>query len=195
MYGQPPVQSPQWYPQSPPMGQQPYNQPLMQQPQQYLQQPPVIMQNYYQPPIQPMMTVNVNVGATGPSFLIRVLWFIFIGWWLGFWWLSVGYLLCVSIVLFPVGLMLLNRLPQVLTLRATSQQTQVTVSHNAVTVTVGTAQQRSMLLRALYFAFVGWWLGGVWCYVGYSLCLTIVLLPAGLLMLNRLPLVLTLRQN
>jgi uncharacterized membrane protein YccF (DUF307 family) len=98
-------------------------------------------------------------------------------------------------VLLPVGLMMLNRLPQVLTLRATSQQTKVTVSQNAVTVTVGTAQQQSMLIRAIYFVFVGWWLGGLWCYVGYSLCLTIVLLPAGLMMLNRLPLILTLRQN
>jgi uncharacterized membrane protein YccF (DUF307 family) len=182
----------------------PYNYPPP-SPQQYNpQQPPVVVQNYYQTPMQPpmpymqpqpSMQVNVNVTKSGPGFVMRALWFLFIGWWVGFWWLNVGYLLCVSIVLLPFGLMMLNRLPAVLTLKSSDQQTNITVTNNAVNINIGGVVQKSFLIRAIYFLLVGWWAGGLWAYLGYCCCVSIVLLPVGLMMLNRLPLVLTLRQG
>ena len=88
--------------------------------------------------------------------------------------------------------MVLNRLPKVLTLRPVSQQTSVTVNGGNVTVNVGGVQQTNFLVRVVYFLFLGWWLGGIWTSIGYSLCLTVLGLPLGLMMLNRLPAVLTL---
>lgn len=160
------------------------------------QQPPIVVQNFYQaPPPMPMQPpIMVNV-VSSPNFLLRALWFIFIGWWAGLIWLHIGFALCVSVIFLPVGLMMLNRLPSVLTLQPSSQQTTVTMYQNGmVSVQVGEPQQIDFLLRALYFLVIGWWLGYVWALVGYIFCFTIILMPIGVMMLNRLPTVLTLRQ-
>ena len=49
------------------------------------------------------------------------------------------------------------------------------------------------LIRVLYFFLFGWWATGVWILAAWFLNLTIVGLPLGLWMLNRVPQVLTLR--
>ena len=50
-----------------------------------------------------------------------------------------------------------------------------------------------LLLRILYFFLFGWWATGVWINVAWFLNATIIGLPLGLWMLNRVPQVLTLR--
>ena len=47
----------------------------------------------------------------------------------------------------------------------------------------------------LYFMFIGWWAGYIWLNIGFFFCALIITLPLGLVMLNRLPPVLTLRNN
>ena len=126
--------------------------------------------------------VNVNIQQKGHGLLIRTLYFLFIGWWAGYFWLSIGFGLCMLIVTLPLGLAMLNRLPQVLTLRPAGMQTQANVSVNtAVTgmpgamsmaqtvnihVNVGGTRQTNFLIRALYFLFIGWWAGWFWANVG-----------------------------
>lgn len=196
--------TPQWQPQPPP---QQYQQPLTPAPQMYsspLQPYPQQMPMYppiYAPQVNNVVVVNVNKST--PSFLVRALWYMFIGWWLGFFWLSAGYFFCITVIGLPLGFMMLNRLPWVLTLRPTSQDVNVNVSTIAnmtantttTTVNIGGIQQYSMLVRALYFVFVGSWAGYIWACIGYALCLFIVTIPLGLVMLNRLPAVITLRRN
>ncbi len=161
----------------------------------YQQQPmPMMQQNVYMQSAAPNI-VQVNINQKQHGFLTRALYFIFIGWWAGFWWLQIGYLLCLLVVTLPLGLMMLNRLPQVLTLRPNTQRVNVTVAGNVTTVNVGGVQQQDFLIRALYYVFIGSWLGYLWASVGYGLCLTVLGIPLGLMMLNRLPLVLTLRRN
>lgn len=57
------------------------------------------------------------------------------------------------------------------------------------------AQQRgpNLLIRALYFIVFGLWFSGIWAAVAWVLCVTIIGLPFGLWMLNRLPQVTTLQ--
>jgi len=155
---------------------------------------PMMQQNVYMPQAAPNI-VQVNINQKQPGFLMRALYFVFIGWWAGFWWLQFGYLLCLFVVTLPLGLVMLNRLPQVLTLRPNNQQVNVTVAGNVTSINVGGVQQQSFLIRALYYVFIGSWLGYLWASVGYALCLTILGMPLGLIMLNRLPMVLTLRRN
>ncbi|NWJ97484.1 MAG: hypothetical protein HXX20_16995, partial [Chloroflexi bacterium] len=148
-----------------------------------------------QPPYYPQQgRVIMNAERSGPSMLIRSIWFIFIGSWLGFFWLSVGYSICLTVLGLPLGLVMLNRLPAVMTLRPRQQEVIYQMVGNGTMVSVGNARQQSMLVRTLYFIFVGWWLGFIWSYVAYALCLIILGLPLGLMMLNRLPAVLTLRK-
>jgi uncharacterized membrane protein YccF (DUF307 family) len=156
-------------------------------------------------------TVNVNVQQKGHGLFIRTIYFLCIGWWAGYFWLSLGFSLCMLIVTLPLGLAMLNRLPQVLTLRPAGTQTQTQVSVNTaiaggagamgmaqtvnVNVNISGTRQTNFLIRALYFLFIGWWAGWFWANLGYLLCIMLVTLPIGLMMLNRLPMVLTLRKN
>jgi len=49
--------------------------------------------------------------------------------------------------------------------------------------------------RALWFVCVGWWAVGLAMLLAYALCLTLVLLPVGLMLFNRVPAVMTLQRN
>lgn len=49
-----------------------------------------------------------------------------------------------------------------------------------------------LLLRILYFILFGWWFTGIWINAAWLLNITVIGLPAGLWMLNRVPQVLTL---
>lgn len=228
-YAQQPVQPPMYAPQQPPV-QQPYYppQPGQQQfmpPAQPYQQPYPPVQPYQQPypPAQPYqqqqpaapymsnMVNNVNINVQqkgGPGFLIRAIYFMFIGWWLGLFWLQLGFALCAMIITLPIGLIMLNRLPQVLTLKPAGTSTQVNISStmmqgtpgqammvNNISVNVGGTVQHSFLIRALYFIFIGCWVGYIWANLAYLCFVSIILIPVGVLMLDRLPAVLTLRKN
>jgi uncharacterized membrane protein YccF (DUF307 family) len=52
-----------------------------------------------------------------------------------------------------------------------------------------------LLIRALYFILFGLWFSGIWAAVAWVLCVTIIGLPFGLWMLNRLPQVSTLQPS
>jgi len=143
-------------------------------------------------------------------FLVRAVYFLFVGWWLGFFCLNLGFGLCLLIVTLPLGLIILNRLPQIMTLKSPNTSTSVSVSTTTVqpigmlgpaiavqnvNVNIGGVQQQNFLLRVLYFLAIGWWAGYLWAYLAYFCCITLVLLPVGVMMFDRLPAVLTLRQN
>ncbi|HEX3642927.1 MAG TPA: YccF domain-containing protein [Ktedonobacteraceae bacterium] len=56
-------------------------------------------------------------------------------------------------------------------------------------------QQISMLVRFIYFCFVGWWIGMLWLGIALGFCCSIIGLPIGLMMLNRLGAVMTLSRR
>lgn len=216
-YAQQRMQPPMYAPQQPP-AQQPYyqQQPSQQQfmpPTQPYQQPFPFAQPYQQPPApyMPNMVnnVNINVQQKGHGFLIRAIYFVCVGWWLGLFWLHLGFALCALVITLPVGLIMLNRLPQILTLKPAGTSTQVNISStvmqgtpgdpammvNNINVNVGGTLQHNFLIRALYFVFIGCWLGYIWASLAYLCFVSIVLIPVGILMLDKLPAVLTLRKN
>lgn len=108
---------------------------------------------------------------------VRALWFLVIGWWATPVVVGVAWLCNVTIVLLPIGIKLINLVPTVLTLR---EPRSVTDPENA-------PAQRSLLVRAVYFVFVGWWLSLAWSGVASLLSVTIVGLPVAIWMLDRLP--------
>lgn len=50
-----------------------------------------------------------------------------------------------------------------------------------------------LLIRALWFLFIGWWLSGIVASVAWFCMVTIIGLPLGIWLVNRLPTVITLR--
>jgi uncharacterized membrane protein YccF (DUF307 family) len=143
------------------------------------------------------MTTNSYVRESpGFPFILRVLWFIFIGWHVTFWWVLAAWLLNLTIIGMPLGLWMLNRVPLVLTLR--TQRTYAvgeTRLDGAVEWHTQGVPQNPFILRALYFVLIGWWFSLIWSLLGWLLCVTIIGLPLGVLMLNRLPEVTTLMRH
>lgn len=130
----------------------------------------------------PVVTVK-----RGPGCLIQILWFVFVGWWLGSLAVSVAYFLLLLIVTIPVGIAILNNIPMIMALR---QPSQLISAYGPVSV-----PQHNFLLRALWFIFVGWWLAGLALTVGYFLCMTIIGLPFGFALFDAVPAMLTLRRS
>ena len=118
------------------------------------------------------------------AFLGRALYFLLIGWWLAALWGLLAWLCCVSIVLLPLGTVMFNQLPKVLTLKPVDDDPS----------TGRPAPELPWILRAAWFVFVGWWAGLLVFKVGYLLCLSIVGMPFGVWCLHRVPLAMTLKQ-
>jgi uncharacterized membrane protein YccF (DUF307 family) len=151
----------------------------------------VYQQNYPQQYAQPMV-----ITKQGPGMLIRTAWYIFIGWWLSGILMFAAGACIVSVILLPVGLALVNRLPAVMTLRPATQRAITTLNADGtLRVHLTEAAQRPMWQRALYFAFVGWWASLLTMAAAYFISLTIIGIPLALMILNRLPVVTTLRRN
>ncbi len=132
----------------------------------------------------------------GVPFLIRVIWFFLVGWYATGIWIFIAWLFNITIIGLPLGLWMLDRVPLVLTLRTQRGYTVTQVNAD------GTVQSRyrsepqiSWVWRFLYFVVIGWWFSLIWSLLGWLLCVTIIGLPLGVLMLDRLPNVTTLMRQ
>ncbi len=133
-----------------------------------------------------MSNTVVIKAHDGHGCLVQVLWFLFIGWWLGQIWIAVSWVLMLTVVGIPFGVMMLNRIPQIMALRG--QQSAVTVTHvGGVTVVSdgGSVPQHNIVLRAIYFVLIGWWLSAIVMEVAYVLCMTIIGMPLGFRIVRR----------
>jgi uncharacterized membrane protein YccF (DUF307 family) len=111
------------------------------------------------------------------SLLVRALWFLVVGWWVTPIVINVAWLLNVTILFIPLGIKLVNLVPTVLTLA--EPRTEVESG--------SPREQTSLLIRAVYFVFVGWWLSFLWANAAAAIGATIIGLPITIWMLNRLP--------
>ena len=131
--------------------------------------------------------MTMSTRSHGPSIVVRALWFIFIGWWLTALVNVIAYVIALTVIGLPVAFMIFNRLPTVLTLRPRTIQTAHEDAGGIAYVTESTVPQRSFLLRTIYFILVGWWFGAVWSVLAWLLCVSLIGLPLGVMMYNRLP--------
>ena len=126
----------------------------------------------------------------GPHLLLRVLWFVLVGWWLGGILSAVAWFLNATIIGLPLGLWLINRLPTFITLRPQEQTWRIDGGF-----AVRATEQRPFLVRALYFLLIGWWLSGIWMAAAYLALLSIVGLPLAFWMYGRIGAVTTLYRS
>jgi uncharacterized membrane protein YccF (DUF307 family) len=111
------------------------------------------------------------------SLLVRALWFVLVGWWATPLVVNVAWFLSVTIVLTPLGIKLTNLVPTVLSLKEPRSRSRPELVRG----------QRSLVVRAVYFLLVGWWLSWLWANVAAFLAVTVVGLPIAYWMFNRLP--------
>jgi uncharacterized membrane protein YccF (DUF307 family) len=128
----------------------------------------------------------------GPGFLLRAVYFVVFGLWFSGIWAAIAWFLCVTIIGLPFGLWMLNRLPQVATLK--SQRSDLVITQSGKSYNVETRQQ-PFLLRAIYFVLIGWWLSALWIAAAWAMCASIIGLLPGFWMMNRVPAIITLARS
>lgn len=138
---------------------------------------------------------TVIVAHQGPGCLVRAIYFLLVGWWLAGFWIGLAWLCIISLILLPIGLIMLNRVPQVMTLSPGSSNLTVRQVGNTTIITHGEAAQYPLLARAIYFLVIGWWASLFWITLAYLGALTIIGLPISFMMFNVIGFVTTLRRN
>ena len=136
-----------------------------------------------------MQSQQVIVRNSGPGLLIRALYFILFGWWFSGIWAVVAWVLCLTIIGLPLGLYMLNRLPQVVTLKPRRSDLVLTETGRVIERNV---PQVPFLLRAIYFVLIGWWLSAIWLVIAWALHVSIIGMVLGVWMFNRTAAVVTL---
>lgn len=136
-----------------------------------------------------MTATTIN---NSPNIIIRFIWFLFIGLPVSMAWTAVAWVLCISIIGLPIGLLMLAKLPFVTTLRGEQITTTVTSSGN---MQMQGVPQYPFLIRAIYFVLVGSWLSAIWLAVAWLMSSIIIGLPLSFWMIDRVPAVLTLARS
>lgn len=143
-----------------------------------------------------MSQVEQRVTRSGPGCLLQLLWFIVVGWWAGQVWLLLAWLINLTVIGLPVGLWMLNRMPQVVLLREPATLTTVVQrADGRLALRQSELPQYPWVLRALYFLLIGWWFSFIWLEVAWLLCATILLFPVGIGMFASSPKVVSLRRT
>jgi uncharacterized membrane protein YccF (DUF307 family) len=92
----------------------------------------------------------------------------------------------------PLGIKMINKVPMVVSLKRRRVQNQLVTADGEVTVTQTTRDQRSLVVRAVYFLLVGWWVSAIWIGLAYLATISIVGLPVAVWMYGKLPFVVSL---
>ena len=119
----------------------------------------------------------------------RFVYFVFIGWWLGLFVALAGIVLCATIIGLPLGTMLLNRLPSFVFMLEEGDDCPEGYDHRHA------HQEIPFVLRVIWFFVLGWELGIFLITFGYLITLTVIGIPVGIWILNRVPIAMTLSRR
>ena len=108
--------------------------------------------------------------------LLRIVYFFLLGWW-------------------ATGVWMLNRVPQVLTLRPVRSAVAARATRDGLQWQARDLPQQPFVVRALYFVLIGWWLSWLWANVAWAISATVIGLPLGIWMFDRLPAITTLMRT
>jgi len=125
-----------------------------------------------------MTQTVIENKSSNPGCLVRFLWFLFIGIPIGLPWTIIAWVFMITIIGLPVGLWMVNRLPQITTLRFRRTETVIRNQGGQTVVSTHDIHQRLFLVRALYFLFIGIWFSIVWLLLAWVL--TLITLGFGL---------------
>lgn len=149
-----------------------------------------------------MQPSNMQPGTTiinnnNPGCLVRGLWFLCVGLWLGGIVSIAAWVLIITIIGMPFGILLLNRLPQIMTLKPIRTVTTVTTVDGRTVMIHSDVKQIHFIWRAIYFILIGWWFSLVWLILAWIFAgLTFgLLLPVSFWMFDAVPTITTLARQ
>ncbi len=121
-----------------------------------------------------------------PGCLIQLLYFLFVGWWLGALAIIIAYLLFLTIIGMPLGVLIINKIPYLIALRDTDP---------VISITGQKTRQINIIIRIVWFLLLGWELTALWLTIAYLFSATIIGLPIGFWMFDKTPAILTLHRR
>ena len=140
-------------------------------------------------------TPKIVDASTETNLLVRVIWFVFVGWWLTWVVANFAWILNLTVLGLPAGIYILNRLPQIATLKQPKQRANLVLqADGSHRLTMSERAQRPFWQRALYFVLVGWWFSLIWTNVAWVACVLILTLPLGFWMFGATGKILTLKR-
>jgi uncharacterized membrane protein YccF (DUF307 family) len=139
-------------------------------------------------------TQTVVVERSGPPLILRILWFLLVGWWLSQVAIIAGWVLNLTIIGLPLGIWVLNRIPVVATLKGSKHAYAVSTDAAGTVNLAVSMPQRSFVVRALWFILIGWWASFFWLEAAWLLSLTIIGIPLAFWMFGASGKVLTLKR-
>ena len=134
-----------------------------------------------------MSDVNVNI-------ILRLLWFYFIGLWIGLFWLHIAWIFGITIIGLPICIWMINLAPAIMTLKNESHFEKFEVKGKTAYY-LKKAEESNFVVRMLYFLLIGWWLGLFWIELSLIAAVSFVGIPISFWMINRLPFVISLKHS
>jgi uncharacterized membrane protein YccF (DUF307 family) len=108
--------------------------------------------------------------------------------------MAIAWFFIALIITMPLGLMMVNKLPFLVSLKQATTEYQIAVQGAVTRIQQVERRQVAMIGRILYFLLIGWWLSGLWMTLAWFLGVTIIGLPLTIIMYDRVPAVTTLRR-
>jgi uncharacterized membrane protein YccF (DUF307 family) len=130
--------------------------------------------------------------SQSPNIIIRIVWFLVVGLWLSGIWTVAAWAISLTIIGLPIGMAMLNALPQISTLRARQNRTYVDANGRVV---INYTSQYPLIIRIFWFILAGWWLSAIWLAIAWACGSTIIGLPFSFWMIDRAPKVMLLTRN
>ena len=138
--------------------------------------------------------VVVMASSPEPNIALRAVWFIFIGWWLSGLTVLLAVLLQLTILGIPAAIWLINRIPQITTLKSSRKIQVAAATGGGVMVEHADREQLPWWGRAIYYVLVGWWAVSFWMALAWLVSVTLILMPLGFWMYGATGKIQTLRR-
>ena len=142
-------------------------------------------------PIHVDISVNANHDV---PLLLRLVWFFFVGLPMGWFAAVFAWACCVTLIGLPAGIWIINRLPQLMTLRQPEVLVKAIPKNGFYYVSEQRPDQLPFPIRFLWFLAAGWWLSGLWMMFAFFISASIIGIPFAFWMFNRVPRILMLTE-
>jgi uncharacterized membrane protein YccF (DUF307 family) len=136
----------------------------------------------------------VVVEVKKHGFIVRALYYIFIGWWFGLLWALLSWLVYATVIGAPLGAVMLNKVPGMISLKQRERRYKVVSTRGGHDVAEEKPQQRRWWIRVIYYPF-GLIFSLITIFVGWLLCVFIITLPLGIIIFNKVPAIASLHRG
>ena len=144
--------------------------------------------------VQQASTQAVVVEVKTHGFLVRVLYYVFIGWWFGLLWALLSWLVYATVIGAPLGAVMLNKVPGMISLKQGEKSMKVVSDASGYGAVEEKPQQRRWWIRVIYYPF-GLIFSLIAILLGWLLCVFLITLPLGIMLFNKVPAIASLHRG